>query len=114
MTLAFPTPDERCNANRANAGSFEPLTLTTTLRAVGSYFLRVYRHFENRRNIARLAAMEDRMLQDIGITRDDVLSSLEAHDGIDASIHLQLRAEERREADILRRQQDWHWKDGEL
>lgn len=103
MTLAFPTPNEYRNPNRANAGTFEPLTLTHTLHVIFAAPLRWWRHYQDRRAMMELAALEDRMLDDIGVTRDDVYSALTVNDGNDPSWHLRMRANERHHSEMHRR-----------
>ncbi|WP_068318693.1 DUF1127 domain-containing protein [Polycladidibacter hongkongensis] len=114
MTYAYPTPEVHSNKNLACRGNFEPLTVKGTMRAVGHFFGRVYKHYQDRRSIAQLAGVEDRMLKDIGVTRGDVLCALEQHDGVDPSLHLADRARERQAADIAQRRVEWHWKNGDL
>ncbi|MDD7911387.1 MULTISPECIES: DUF1127 domain-containing protein [Pseudovibrio] len=95
MTLAFPTPTEYRNPNRANAGTFEPLTLKSTLLGLFHVIVDQLRAYRNRRAIAHLAEQEDRLLQDVGLTRSDVDSALASHEGIDPSWYLTCRANER-------------------
>ncbi|KZL05467.1 hypothetical protein PsAD2_04392 [Pseudovibrio axinellae] len=103
MTLAFPTPSEFRNANRANAGTFEPLTLSHTLHVLVAIPMKLWKHYQDRRAMIELAGLEDRMLEDIGITRADVHSALSASDGHDPSWHLSARARERRCAELEKR-----------
>ena len=103
MTLAFPTPSEYRNPNRASAGTFEPLTLSHTLSVLFSAPLRWWKRHQNRRAMMELATLEDRLLDDIGVTRDDVYSSLAIHDGNDPSWHLKMRANERHHSELCGR-----------
>ncbi|OKL42426.1 DUF1127 domain-containing protein [Pseudovibrio exalbescens] len=95
MTYAFPTPNEYRNPNRANAGTFEPLTLKGTLLGLYHFLADQVRAYRNRRAIAQLALQEDRMLEDIGLTREDIDGALATHEGIDPSWYLTCRANER-------------------
>ncbi len=106
MTLAFPTPTEYRNPNRANAGTLEPLTLLRTLHVLATFPAKLWKHYQDRRAMVELASLEDRMLDDIGITRDDVYSALAAGDGKDPSWHLRIRASERRCAEMERRREN--------
>ncbi|MFG1429556.1 DUF1127 domain-containing protein [Xanthobacter sp. V2C-8] len=56
------------------------------------------RTIEHRRVMARLGALEDHMLRDIGITRADVRDAVSAPLGADPTRVLVLRATERRAA----------------
>ncbi|SDQ77643.1 DUF1127 domain-containing protein [Pseudovibrio sp. Tun.PSC04-5.I4] len=105
MSLAFPTPSEYRNPNRANAGTFEPLTLAHTLHVLAALPLKLWRHYNDRRAMVELARLEDRMLDDIGVTRDDVYSALSVGDGKDPSWHLRIRASERRCAELEKRRE---------
>ncbi|MFG1478131.1 DUF1127 domain-containing protein [Xanthobacter sp. V4C-4] len=63
------------------------------------------RAFERRQVMADLAALDDHMLRDIGITRADIRDAIGAPVGADPTLVLVLRATERRAALRLARRE---------
>ncbi len=65
----------------------------------------VWKAAMNRRAVGRLAEWDDRMLSDIGLTRNDVTSALAGGVTEDPSARLRVLSGERRSAERARRQE---------
>lgn len=72
------------------------LTFAVIAKALGARLLVLYRVFRNRREVMRLEDFTEAQLADIGLTRDDVRTSLEARWFEDPSAHLVTSARRRR------------------
>tara|TARA_R110002020_G_scaffold50844_11_gene144001 strand:- start:7679 stop:8026 length:348 start_codon:yes stop_codon:yes gene_type:complete len=66
---------------------------------VGTALAGLLRAYRGRRSLRTLIEADDRMLRDIGVTRDDVRWALQAPAGQDPSSLLRIRAVSRRAAD---------------
>lgn len=71
------------------------------LRRLGSRLLAFYLAWEDRRSVARLYEVDDRMLADIGLTRGDIDGAMSLGAIDRPSSHLVAAAEERRRARSL-------------
>lgn len=66
---------------------------------VGKAVVRMWKTYRARRALRTLIDVDDRMLRDIGVTRDDVRWALRASTGQDPSALLRIRAVSRRAAE---------------
>lgn len=58
------------------------------LRTVATVVSKFWKNLENRREVRALAACDEHMLKDIGLTPSDVSAALDGSWGVDPSLHL--------------------------
>ncbi|WP_319772782.1 DUF1127 domain-containing protein [Breoghania sp.] len=108
MTLIFNQQSNQACNGTGRSGSFGAAVGRAALFALrGGAFLigRIIQAYASRRELNRLLANDDRMLRDIGITRTDIHAALGTSATQDPSLVLANLAYERRDADLLTRQE---------
>lgn len=78
--------------------SLQTSGLFTAARAIAVAPLKLLRTWQRRRALSHLARFDERMLRDIGVTRQDLASALSASLLCDPTIDLARRANENRRA----------------
>lgn len=76
--------------------------VVVALRGLAGFLRGMAKAIANRREIARLGELDDRMLKDIGLVRGDVIGALSEPIHHDPSIVLVVRSVERRAAGVER------------
>ncbi len=70
------------------AGHVRPRIVARALRVVAERFVQLWRAWQNRREVTRLAEMTDAQLSDIGLMRGDLHMAAQAPLGVDPTIYL--------------------------
>lgn len=74
-----------------SSANFTEMSLAARLQETARYVLGLLTSFRNRRDVMRLAELDDRILHDIGLTRSDVLAALAEPVHRDPSVRLLVR-----------------------